>query len=361
MYPKMPSRLPSAICMLALFLIPALASGQTTNDWRQAMNAGKSVAISGTDNSTDAEITDFQLSYPFDPVSGHHNPVLIIRLKNISDHPLLGAELGTRLYIPGQEKPVVDSESSDSLHVFFHDQPLLPQTSRTLKADIEMPHSGWWITPDILNAGKRQLILKINHTESANSPRHRRHPVVSFSELGVHSGLDTVSHTRRPENVEQISAAQLKDAFQQGKNVALNNNNLQISDIHMTWQKDQHGHPYPDIRVTARNLSAQTISSARFHAHLYQPGKSAPLLDTASRPMVHGPLYGFFGEYGLKSGETRQIPLRLVNRSDLRRWQQPALGDKDTLQLVLRVDRLANGAEQKLPGQSQSFSLLTSD
>ena len=59
MYPKMPSRLPSAICMLALFLIPALASGQTTNDWRQAMNAGKSVAISGTDNSTDAEITDF--------------------------------------------------------------------------------------------------------------------------------------------------------------------------------------------------------------------------------------------------------------------------------------------------------------
>ncbi|MAS25307.1 MAG: hypothetical protein CMI03_16605 [Oceanospirillaceae bacterium] len=334
---------------------------QADQDWRQAMEAGQSVGIDGHG----LKISDISLTYPANE-QGQHLPDLRVTLTNTSDQPIANAELGARLYIPGRATPVVDSEASDAFHVLFRNQPLQPGDSRRMQIDIEIPHSGWWVSADILNAKQRQLILKVDSAAVVGEQHQHGHSETTFAGLDVHSGLDTTDYRRAPADVVLPSEQALRQAFTAGQNIALNNDKLQISDIRFNWTQDDRGNFYPDIRATVRNISAGTVSQARLHAQVYassdvQSGSALPLIDTSARPMSIGPVYAFFGEYGLESGDATRVSLVMVNKSDLQRWQKALMQSKEPLQLVLQADHLSGGMDRKLPSVSQPFSLLAAE
>src|SRR5690606_22706893 len=245
---------------------PTKASEATALDWRQDMEKGKHTAIP----NNYLEITNIRLSYRQGSFRSME-PFIEITVKNKTELNLSSAKVDARLYINGQNEPAIDTSvgrSRENLYIFFDEYGLKPNSTVTTRVSLAGFSADRWKTPDILNANNRQLILNLT---GISDGMKQNIPIKSpdFDELGVHSQLD-IKIARESQVVTALrDISKLKTVFNNGGSVGIGNADLEIQNVKIQYTKGSFNRYEPNIQVTVRNQSDQTLSSGYVHARLY--------------------------------------------------------------------------------------------
>ena len=315
--------------------------------WRKHMQEGRHTAIP----NNYLEITDIRLSYREGSFRSTE-PFIEITVNNKTELYLSSAKLDARLYIKGQKEPAVDTSTGrgrENLYIFFGDHGLKPNSTVTTRVSLGGFSEERWKTPDILNASDRQLILNLT---GISDGMKQNIPIQSpsFGQLGVQSGLGTSTNTATDNQLVTAlpDITRLKSAFNNGGSVGIGNADLEILNVKIQYTKGSFNRYEPNIQVTVRNQSDQTLSSGYVHARLYLNNGKTPVFTT------HKPLYIGFGERGLRPGEV--ITERVyIGGFDDRQWVSPDILNAQNRKVMLKLESLRDGMKRAMQSPPASF------
>lgn len=312
--------------------------------WQQKLAKGQHVVVP----SEILEITNVRFRLEQGSFS-RIEPRIELTVKNTSNMLLSSARLDARLYISDRKLAVVDTENTrDKLFLSFGELGLKPGDSAQERIYISGFDSRDWTTPDILNAKKKQLVLKLNTLSDGMSNRILLSNQ-SFSQLGVQSGLKVVA--REIKKIESVMPRldELKKDFNNGKSIGIGNEVLLVEDVTLQYQKGSFGRQEAKITVKVRNQSSTILSSAYFHGQLFLDGKKTPVLTTGRKK-----LFAHFGKKGLAPGETVTDTL-LISGFEERKWVKPTILNSTKRQVMLRLDSVSDGSKNRMNASSADY------
>ena len=106
-------------------------------------------------SSSALTISAIRISY-----ENRDNPSIKVTAHNNSNRTISHADLEAALYIDGESTPVF----KDGLYLFFGDTGLPPGATQTQSIDPDTFMDGRWTMPDVLNAKKRAIAIRVAKT-----------------------------------------------------------------------------------------------------------------------------------------------------------------------------------------------------
>lgn len=338
---------------------PARAPSETQSNLVDLFAAGRHVGL----GSEELSIEEIQFAFK----RGSFNalePKITLRVRNNSARTLSSARLQVRLYIPGNNSPVIaPSSNKGHIGIFFGERGLPPGHVRTEEIRISGFDAHEWKMPDVLNASAHQLVARIIEVRDGSRSRFGS-PADNFEVLGTKSGVasmrvPTPTVMQPVIHPDEILSEARRD-FTDGKHVALGNEVLEIESVSLRYVTGSFGRSEPRIEIVVRNLSTRTIASAHLHAQLFIDRRATPVLSTGDgRGVFDRNLAIFFGEHGLPAG--RQVTTNIrVSGHDAHAWTTPDILNAGHRQLLLRLVEVRDGSNNRIGEEALKFAVLTS-
>lgn len=130
---------------------PATQNANRATDEKTSEQSADNIALS----SSALAISAIRISY-----KNRDNPSIKVTAHNNSDRTIEHADLEAALYIDGESTPVFRGR----LYLFFGDTGLPPGATETQSIDPDTFMDGRWIMPDVLNAKKRVIAIRVART-----------------------------------------------------------------------------------------------------------------------------------------------------------------------------------------------------
>jgi len=322
-------------------VVPVVKKSPELQSWQKEMAQGSNIVVP---NSL-LEFSNLRFSY----VKGSFNrtePRIEFTVKNTSGRLLSNARLDARLYITGRSQPILDTERMrDSLFLSFGEMGLKPGQTVQERIYISGFDKDDWVSPDILNAARKQLVLKIKSIDDGMGNKLAIHSV-GFNQLDVRSGLPSPVSNKKQTVSKSPEINQLKQDFLKGKSIGIGNDVLFVDSVVLDYKSGAFGRQEAKIKVTVTNQTDQFISSAYFHAQLFLDGGHNPVISTG-----RDKLFASFGEKGLAPGATVTDTI-YISGFDKRKWTKPAIMNSRNRQVVLRIESVRDGSKREMQSAS---------
>ena len=289
--------------------------------------------------------------------SGSPKPRIQLTVRNTSTKTLSSARYDARLFIDSQPGPVVDEHDSRSGRLFlsFGDQGLKPGEATTNTVTPDTFFSSAWVVPDILNARRRQLVIRnTSVADGMNQSLDVEAP--PFTSLPSTTPLYTASASSAPA-LKAADTVDFTAALRDGVSAGAGNQALALRNVKVAIRRGDFDKTQPVITLDVTNIGERTLSRASIQAQLYIDGQTTPVIETGeetSRVASSRNLFTSFGERGLAPGQTLKVTLR-PDTFFSNAWKSPDVLNAKSHLVLLRVISTQDGMEKPYGGIAQEL------
>ena len=294
------------------------SSTRTASQQSAASPAGELIAIQ-----------DVKIQYGKGPF-GDPQARVTATFTNHSASTIANLSLAARMYINGEESPLVDAGSrGGTLFGYFGERGLPAGQTRTITMTADRMQGGGWTTPDAANATSRRVqIAVVGYTDGSD----RR---VKYDGKFVSSPTSATNDSGKASKKSQRAAANV------------GGEPLTLSQIGLQMAKGAFNESELRVSVRVSNNTDHTIANARLGALLYLNNDHEPRIRATGGGSNASPLFAYFGQNGLQSGESRVVTISLGRMSD-RIWTTPDVLNADSRRVRLAVMSYTDGREQQV-------------
>ncbi|QRN97035.1 hypothetical protein JRI60_50140 [Archangium violaceum] len=157
------------------------------------------------------------------------------------------------------------------------------------------------------------------------------------------------------EPTTDVLSGEVMERFAKGEHVALDSPLLKVEKITLAMAKDAFGDLKPRIQLKVRNTSTKTLSDATYEARLFIDSQPQAVIDERASTLTRNGLFLWFGDQGLKAGESTTVTPVLRNERD---WVVPDILNARRWQLVIRNNGVTDGLKNSVDVKAAPFTVL---
>lgn len=259
---------------------------------------------------------------------GRAEPQISLTVTNIADKTVSSARAEAMLFINGNDTPSVQTKD---LFVYMGEQGL--QSGETRKVKISSDLRFDWNAPDVLNAEKRAVAVRITSSDDGMN-RAIGGAAPQFPWKVNKQPVRSVSG--------EVQDVDMRAQIAAGFNVGAGNTVVHLGTPNIKVGGGSFGRDV-EISVEVENISQFTVSSVTADALLFLNGNTVPAV--GDKEVIRF----YFGERGLAPSE-RKLVRATIDHFKSHRWRVPDIQNATSRLVVLRVSSTADGMRNPFGG-----------